>query len=63
MDEKSMHDLKGIFFHHIDNALDKIYFIWGNKFGIYGSTPLETLHMFYLGICVSTCMMDYSIAS
>ena len=51
LDEKSVNDLKDVSFHHIDNAFDKIYFRWGHKFGIYGSTPPETLHMFYLGIC------------
>ena len=51
MDGKSVNELKDVSFHHIDNAFDKIYFGWGQKFGIYGSTPPETLHMFYLGIC------------
>ena len=51
MDKKSVNELKDVSFHHIDKAVDKIYFSWGHKFGIHGSTPPETLHMFYLGIC------------
>ena len=38
-------------FYNIRNSFDKIWFGFCEKYGIYGATPPELLHVFYLGIC------------
>jgi len=38
-------------YHRIHNSFHKISFGFCNKYGIYGSTPPESLHMYWLGIC------------
>jgi hypothetical protein len=48
---KTEAEKKELSFHHIVNAFDKIWFGYCDKFGVYGATPPETLHVFYLGIC------------
>ena len=42
---------KNLSFHSIENAFDKVWMGYCEHFGVYGATPPELLHVFYLGIC------------
>ena len=42
---------KQLSFYNIQNSFDKIWFGFCDRYGVYGATPPELLHVFYLGIC------------
>ena len=51
MNEARNEELASLYFYNILNAFEDTSFGSTDKYGIYGATPPETLHMLHLGIC------------